>query len=146
MCVSVWRPASRKSRSSVISRHAEFFYNRRDYVLRKSGIVEDNVSVGLPEDYHDLIKKIYNIIRAAGTAGIDYREIIQKLEVPKATAQKFEDYLLSHYIRKLATLGLLEIGSKTITKRANIRMASASIFSDFLPRKDSDLELLGSSS
>lgn len=112
--------------------------------MRKSGANEENGSVGgMPEDYHELIKKIYTLIRSSGTKGIDYREIVQKLDLNKQTAQKFEDYLLSHYTRKLASLGLLEIGCKTITKRANIRKTSASIYSDFIAKKDSDVELLG---
>lgn len=128
----------------VIHNYPELFYNRRDYNPKKTGPSEENVQLGgLPDDYHDLIKMIYGLIRSSGTKGIDYREIVQKLGLDKQTTQKFEDYLLSHYIRKLANLGLLEIGNKTITKRANIRKTSAAIYSDFLPQKTNDLELLG---
>jgi hypothetical protein len=92
----------------------------------------------------DFLKRIHKIIHAAGPQGIEYREIVKQLNLEKSLATKFEDYLLSHYTRKLACLGMISIGSKAISKKINIRYAIDTCFAEEYKRQDADSETLGS--
>lgn len=127
--------------------HLEFFYGRREIPPKKAQGADEPPSIpNQSEDFIDFLRRIHKMIHAAGPQGIEYREIVKRLELDKALATKFEEYLLSHYTRKLACLGMIVIGSKAISKKVNIRFAIDTCYSEQYRRQEADSETLGSES
>lgn len=60
----------------------------------------------------------------------------------KEAMLKFEEYLLSHYCRKLANIGTIEIQSRSVSKKSNVRIAFDSVYSRER-RKPENNEALG---
>ena len=121
------------------------FCKKGDLGQKKTSSAEETLpNSKATDDFLDILKKIYNLIKTSGSRGIEYREIIKKLDLKKQSTKKLEDYLLSHYCRKLANIGLIEIQSKAITKKTNIRYAFDCVYLRQPKRKDSlDNEALG---
>lgn len=121
------------------------FFGKEDAPHKKGREATDNggQSCKQTDDYLEILKNIYDFIKGAGDRGIEYREIINLLNLKKSQISKFENYLLSHYCRKLANIGLVEIQSKMVSKKLNIRFAIDNKYSVDSHKKESDAELLG---
>jgi hypothetical protein len=125
----------------------ELFCTKGDLQTKKTSQgQEDSANVKANDEYLDILKRIYQLIKTAGSGGIEYRQIIKKLDLSQQLASKFEDYLLSHYCRKLVNIGLIEIQSKSLSNKTNIRYAIDSIYCDDAKKKENEAELLGNSS
>lgn len=59
------------------------------------------------------MKDLYAVILKAGRKGINYRQIVKVMGIKGEERLKFENYLLSHYTRKLVNYGLVVIKSKS---------------------------------
>ena len=78
----------------------------------------------------EILRRIYGIIVAAGAKGVEYRRIIKLLRLKKKEEKKkYENYLLSHYCRKLVNYGCIVVKTKTLSYNStNVKIAFDSRF------------------
>lgn len=113
-----------KEQDSILSKRLAFMARPHFLDLFLNDNKKDQV-----DRSNEFIKTIYQIILDAGEAGVEYRQIIDQLDLTNDERSKFESYMLSHYCRKLVNFGLIEVGSKMIDKSHNIRIAKCSLYS-----------------
>lgn len=75
------------------------------------------------EKSNEFLKKLYSVIIKAGRKGINYRQIIRVMGIKGEEKQKYENYLLSHYTRKLVNYGLVVVKTKSSGNNPNLKVA-----------------------
>jgi chromosome segregation and condensation protein ScpB len=85
------------------------------------------------EKSNDFLKKLYEVIVKAGRKGINYRQIIKIMGIKGEEKVKYENYLLSHYTRKLVNYGLVVVNNKSQGNNPNLKVAYCKKY--FIPNK-----------